>query len=137
MSKLPYLASLLLLSAMLTACGGGGGSSSASVQPETTPPAVSDPSSDPAVDLPGRVAVAWSAPTQREDGSTLPASDIAGYEVYHLETASGEMDIIEVEGNVTEYQLPLAAGTHELGLSVVDVNGVRSALTEMQTVQIN
>ena len=73
----------------------------------------------------------------REDGSTFLPEEIAGYEVYHIEGSSGEMEIIEVDADVTEYQLPLASGTHELGIAVVDVDGVKSHMSELQTVEIN
>lgn len=137
MSKLRHIASLMLISALLTACGGGG--SSASAQPEATPPIIDDPSSDPTIDPPGTVAhaqVYWSAPTAREDGSALMPEEIAGYEVYHLD-ASGEMDIIEVDSGATEYELPLVAGTHELSIAAVDVYGVKSRLSDLQTIEVN
>lgn len=130
MSKLSHLASLLLLSALLTACGSGG--SSASAQPEQTPPVVEDP--------PGTVAhamVYWSAPTLREDGSALAPEEIAGYEVYHLDGDSGEMDIVEVDSEDTEHRLPLTAGTHEVGIAAVDVYGVKSHLSDLQTIEVN
>lgn len=136
MIKLSSIATLLLISAMLTACSGGG-SSNASAQPQENPPVIDNPSADPDIVPVGTVALAWSAPTQREDGSALSADQIAGYEVYHVEGDSGEMDIITVEGDVTQYQMSLAAGTHELGIAVVDVYGVKSQMSELQSVEIN
>jgi len=141
MSNLRHIASLLLVSAMLTACGSGGGGSSASAQPDqiVTTPGVNDPSSNPDVDSPSgsRATLSWSAPTVREDGSAFAENEIAGYEVYHIEDANGEMDIIEVGANSTEYSISLAAGSHELGVAVVDINGVKSQMSELQTVEIN
>lgn len=141
MSKLHQIVSLLLLTAMLAACGGGGGASAARSSDGSTPPVIDDPSANPDVDPPANVVahatVAWTAPVQREDGSALASEEIAGYEVYHIESDSGDMDIIEVGGDVTEYSVPLAAGSHELAVAVVDVNGVRSQMSDMQTIEVN
>jgi ABC-type glycerol-3-phosphate transport system substrate-binding protein len=139
MSNLRHIASLLLISAMLTACGGGGSSAAQSDQ-ITTPTVIDDPSSNPEVDPPATVAhatVAWSAPTLREDGSAFTQEEIAHYEVYHIEDASGAMDVIEVDADATEYRLALAAGSHELGVAVVDVNGATSQMSELQTIEID
>jgi hypothetical protein len=138
MSKLHQILSLLLFSAALTACGSGGGSSTARSGDSSNPPVIDDPSSnpDPSVVV-AHATVAWTAPVQREDGSVLPSDEIAGYEVYHIESDSGEMDIIEVNGDVTEYSVPLASGAHELAVAVVDVHGVRSQMSDMQTIEVN
>lgn len=136
MSNLRQIASLLLVSALLTACGGGGGSSSDSSGSNNTPPSIDDPSSNPEVPV-ARASFSWSAPTQRQDGSELDQDDIAGYELYHMEDDSGNMDIIEVDGDVTEYELDLAAGSHEFGIAVVDVHGIRSPISDMQSIEVN
>jgi ABC-type glycerol-3-phosphate transport system substrate-binding protein len=145
MNNFRHIACLMLVSALLTACGGGGGSS-ASAAPDqiVIPAAVDNPSSDPGVpgvvDTPGKTAhatVTWSAPTVREDGRAFTQEEIAHYEVYHIEEASGDMDIIQVKADATEYNVALASGTHELGVAVVDVNGVKSQMSDLQTVEIN
>ena len=145
MIELRRLAALVLVSVMLVACGGGG-SSSASQDAVVSQPGTDNPSSDPdpispdPVD-PGAVAaratLTWSAPTQREDGSTLETYEIASYEIYHLVDSDGSMDIITIGGDVTEYALDLVAGNHELGVSVIDIYGVRSQMSELQTVAAN
>lgn len=141
MSKLHQIVSLLLLTATLAACGSSGGSSAARSSDGSIPPVIDDPSANPDVDPPANViahaTVAWTAPAQREDGSALASEEIAGYEVYHIESDSGDMDIIEVDGDVTEYSVPLAAGSHELAVAVVDVHGVRSQMSDMQTIEVN
>jgi hypothetical protein len=141
MSKLRQIASLLLLSAMLTACGGGGGSSASAQSGDgSIPPVVDDPSSDPDIDPPDTVAhatVSWTAPIQREDGSELPQDEIAGYQVYHIEGSSGEMEVIDVEGDITEYRVALAAGSHELAVAVIDIYGYASQMSDLQTIEVN
>lgn len=145
MIELRRLAALALVSVMLVACGGGG-SSSASDQAVVSQPDIDDPSSDPdpvnpdPVDpdaVAARATLYWSAPTQREDGTALDTTEIARYEIYHLSDNDGSMDIITVEGDATEYAVDLVAGTHELGLAVVDVYGTRSQMSDLQTVEVN
>lgn len=140
MIVLQRLACLLLMSTLLVACGSGGGSS-ASDQIVGTPSGVDDPSSDPDAEIPANIAahatLMWSAPSQREDGTALDPGDIASYEIYHIEDTSGDMDVIEVAGDTSEYNIGLAAGSHQLAVAVVDIYGTKSQMSELQTVEIN
>ena len=145
MNQLRRLFALVLVSAMLVACGGGGGSN-ASEDSLVSQPDVTDPSSDPdplnpdpvdPSDVAARATMSWSAPTQREDGTPLAADEIASYEIYHLNDDDGSMDVITVAGDATEYSIDLTAGSHELGVAVIDVYGSRSQMSELQPVEIN
>jgi hypothetical protein len=137
MRKVHQIASLFLLSALLCACGGGGGSSAYSDPASPSkPPTADNPSSSPQVPV-ARASLSWYAPSQREDGTALSDDEIAGYELYHIVEDSGDMNIIEVDGNITQYQISLTAGTHEFGIAVVDVNGIRSPISEMQSISVN
>ena len=125
----------VVMSAVLVACGGG--SSSASAPSPVAPPSINDPNSHPEAPAAARATLVWTAPTQREDGTEFIADEIAWYEVYHIEDHSGAMDVIEIASNVDSYEIDLAAGSHELGVAVVDVHGVKSQMSELQTVVID
>jgi len=140
MFDLRRIACLMLVSVMLTACGSGGGSdASAASDSIATPVTTGDLSSHPEVDPPAvaRAMVSWSAPTQREDGSEFTPEEIAHYEIYHIDDATGAMDIIEVDADTSQYGVALASGSHELSVAVVDIYGVESQMSELQTVEIN
>jgi hypothetical protein len=139
------LAALSLVSIMLVACGGGGSGSSASGDTLTGVSGGFDPSGDPdpqnpnAVareDVAARAVLSWSPPVQREDGSLIAAEEIASYEIYHLTDSNGAMDVISVDSDIQDYTLDLTAGSHDFAVAAVDVNGVRSQMSALQTIEV-
>ena len=73
----------------LTACGGGGGSDAPASTSNSTANAnntsIAPPSNNGTpVPVAANVTLNWPIPMDREDGSVLPAAEIAGYEIiYH------------------------------------------------------
>lgn len=85
-----------------------------------TPPAVTQPK-------PGILVFTWSAPTTREGGLPLAASEIGGYELY----LSNESAVIKIAGTATQYTyiVPLGYTTSATDTAImraVDTAGVPS-----------
>lgn len=77
----------------------------------------------------GIVQLSWNAPTKRADGSTLASSDIASYQVFHGDSATGALaQLTTVTGAELSLQVEeLAKGTHYFALTTVDTQGLVSA----------
>jgi len=77
----------------------------------------------------GIVQLSWNAPTKRADGSTLASSDIASYQVFHADSATGALtQLTTVTGAELSLQVEeLAKGTHYFALTTVDTQGLVSA----------
>ena len=77
----------------------------------------------------GIVQLSWNAPTKRADGSDLAANDIAGYQVFHADSATGALtQLTTVTGAELSLQVEeLAIGTHYFALTTVDTAGLVSA----------
>ena len=86
----------------------------------------------------GSAMISWNAPTTRSDGSTLAASQIAGYELYHsASSANGMTKLTSLNANELSIVVDdLEAGTHYFALATKDVNGLQSALSSTITVTI-
>ena len=81
------------------------------------------------------VELSWAIPSQREDGSTLLAADISGYQLSYVEQTSGESTVIAIDsGSVNAYQLELAPGTYLFQIQTVTTDGQLSALSDAITV---
>jgi hypothetical protein len=81
------------------------------------------------------VELSWAIPSQREDGSTLLAADISGYQLSYVEQTSGESTVIAIDsGSVNAYQLELALGTYLFQIQTVTTDGQLSALSDAITV---
>ncbi|WP_018716732.1 fibronectin type III domain-containing protein [Arhodomonas aquaeolei] len=121
---------VLGVSLFLTACGGGGGggSSSSSDSPPAAP-----------VTGDAAITISWQAPTEREDGSALSMSQLAGYRVYYGTSPgdySQEVDISDpyqqsytIEG--------LSSGSYYIALQAYDDSNRLSAMSDPVSVQIN
>ena len=100
-----------LLSLFLSACSGGGGDATA--------------------------GFSWSAPTEREDGSALALSDIAGYRIYYgLESGiyTGKIDINN--HTTTQAQLSsLPSDKYFVVITTIDTGGRESVFSS--EVEIN
>lgn len=77
----------------------------------------------------GTATLAWTAPTQNTDGSSL--TDLAGYRVYHGTSASSLTDVVDVPGaTATGYTWSqLASGTHYFAVAAYTSAGVASAMS--------
>ena len=79
------------------------------------------------------LAVTWEAPTMREDGTPLDASEIANY------TLNCGGDPITIPAGVSEYRVPGSDifpryGPHDCYMTTVDINGLESKPSEPFTV---
>lgn len=109
----------LFISIFFVACGGGGSTSSAS--PTPTP-------------LTKSIALSWSSPTGRTDGSNVSPTDIAGYKL-HYGTSPGVYSKTINVGNITSYTLnSMSFNTYYIAVSAYDKNSVDSALSREQMI---
>lgn len=81
--------------------------------------------------------LSWTHPTTRSDGTTLSATDIAGYNLYHAAGSSTMTKIASLSAADLNYLVnDLGAGTHYFAASTVDINGTESARTPTTSVNI-
>ena len=87
---------------------------------------------DLTVNLSFDVAIRWTAPVEREDGSALQASDIQAYELYYAADADQPLTLMgSVSKDNLEYVMnELKEGTHYFAMATVDSDGKRSKLSE-------
>lgn len=81
----------------------------------------------------------WAQATQRQDGSALPSSEIAGYNLYYSNTATGSMSRIATlsASDLSYFASGLSAGTHFFAATTVDIRGLESPMSTKvsQTIQ--
>ena len=85
------------------------------------------------------LAVTWSAPEQRADGSQLAAQELAGYRINWNNDTNGESGSLLVQdGTATSYQIDnLNAGSYRLSLNTIDINGLVSSNSTDMVVELN
>lgn len=87
----------------------------------------------------GKAQISWNAPTSREDGSALIASEIAGYELYYSGSNSASLtklaSVSSAETSVVVDEL--ATGTHYFAIATLDNSGQQSTLSSVFSVTIN
>ncbi len=80
-----------------------------------------------------RVTATWEAPSQRENGTPLPITEISHFNLYGTRDDGLVMDKIQVvrESGVTVYRKEylLAPGNWSFAASAVDIRGLESALS--------
>ena len=78
------------------------------------------------------VTLSWVAPVEREDGTPISMSEIAGYRIYYGETEGDYTNVVDVYGSdtmrVTLKELP--AVTHYIVVTTFDMDGSESAFSE-------
>ena len=83
----------------------------------------------PCAALADTVTLTWTAPTQREDATALPATEIAGYRVEWWKDGTAQTGFV-VPGAVTTYvHSNLTAGRYCYTLQTVDTDGLESVAT--------
>jgi len=126
----------LLITLLLSACNTGeayNGNTGAGVgvTQETTPQGVTPtPQEDTQV-----VALSWTAPVEREDGTPISMSEIAGYRVYYGTTEGNypnELDIAD-SYNMQATLSNLVSGTYYIVVTVYDMDGRESAYSQVVT----
>lgn len=75
--------------------------------------------------------LSWSPPLTREDGSALPAEQIAGFHIYfRLRHHSSDQVIIIDDPSVTKFSLKeLPPGAYRFAITALDVHGQESRLS--------
>jgi hypothetical protein len=83
--------------------------------------------------LTGSMALRWSAPTTRADGSPLDPSEIDGYCIYLGDSSSNMELIVDVnDGTVTDYSIAdLAVGTYFVAVTTYDKEGYASSYSNV------
>mgnify|MGYP001817981393 CR=1 FL=1 len=84
------------------------------------------------------ITLSWTAPMERENGSLLSPSELAGYQIYYTVEETGESTMIEIDDiGTTEYEFrDLAPGTYFFAITAVDSKGEISELSDMVTVHV-
>lgn len=82
--------------------------------------------------------VAWNAPLQREDGSSLALSEIAEYRVYYGTKKGNYNHVIVVDGNSTleAKDSSVPAGKYYVAVTTVDSDGRESSYSKEIIVSI-
>ena len=75
------------------------------------------------------IQLSWSVPSTRQNGDTLPTSELAGYEITMTDEQEGTKQTIIIEGAlVTDYEVKnLQSGTYSFVLQAKDKSGVLSS----------
>ena len=75
--------------------------------------------------------LSWAVPTTRADGSPLPPSEIAGYEIYMIAESTGERSVITVSDSAANSHIVsgLPAGTYHFSMVALDTSGNPSELS--------
>lgn len=155
---------LLALSAFLVGCGGGSYSTDSLSAPEPTSAAISGPivrdtpaapttpvvtpTPTPVTPEPtpveltretADVEINWTAPATREDGSSLPIAEIAGYEIVTVNLDSGATRSYQVDEGVSSSFLlsQLQPANYRLYLFVYDSNNLISDPTVLPDLTVD
>jgi hypothetical protein len=77
------------------------------------------------------VALSWTRPTTRTDGTSLTSSDISGYNIYYGTSSTGTLTrIASVAGSSLTYTASnLSTGTHYFAASTIDSTGQESNIS--------
>lgn len=89
--------------------------------------------STPAAATNGDVTLLWAAPTQREDDSALPGSDLGGYVIqYKLKASSNFLSFYITDSSATSYIIPSLVGDYEFQIAAYDKNNLFSKFVSLQ-----
>ncbi len=74
------------------------------------------------------VTVSWTAPSQRENGTSLSPSELSGYEIHYTAVSTGKSNVVNVNGGqVQSYKVnSLAADLYQFTVVAVDTNNLKS-----------
>ena len=81
------------------------------------------------------VALSWTAPVEREDGTPISMSEIAGYRVYYGTSEGNYPNQIDIADsyNMQATLSNLASGTYYIVVTSYDMDGRESAFSEIVT----
>lgn len=80
----------------------------------------------------GTSIFSWNPPTQYEDNSPLPASQIGGYLIQLRPEGNGPYTELRADAKATEIPLTLPFGNYEVRVLCWDVNGIRSMYSSVK-----
>lgn len=85
----------------------------------------------------GTVTLSWTAPLTRTDGSSISLSEIQSYEVLYGTAADNLSELKVVDGSQTSTEISgLSSGTWYFSVRVVDINGLKSEGSAVQSYTI-
>jgi len=97
-----------------------------------SPPAQSDGTETAPTVESGTVTLTWSAPGTRMDGSSLSLAEIDHYEIRYGQSQNSLSEVEIVGGQETNFTFSnLDSGTWYFTISVVDIDGLKSAPSEI------
>lgn len=110
----------------------------------STEPSVTNGTADTQLPVNYFITASWEIPTQRTNGSPLPLSEIAGYELYYYQEGSpadsGTVISVPAIKNglyITNYEIELTEpGSYAFAISTVDNNNLLSDLSDPIVVEI-
>lgn len=71
------------------------------------------------------LALTWSVPTQRQDGTALPVSEIDGYMITYMRDGGAAVQVVIDDGAATTYRFTgLQPGAYLFQISTTDTAGV-------------
>ena len=81
---------------------------------------------------PQNVTLSWIAPVEREDGTPISMSEIAGYRIYYGETKGDYSHKVDVNDSDTMQHIlkDLPAGTYYIVVTAFDMEGRESIFSE-------
>lgn len=132
MIRLITLSLVLVTSIMLTACGGGGGGASNTLGAISSSGTAAGAGAGTGTGT-GRIALSWSAPSSRADGSYLPLSELEGYRIYYGTSSTDFTMLVDLNDySITEYNVTtLNSGNYYFAITAYDSNGVESGFSNM------
>ena len=78
----------------------------------------------------GSAQLIWTQPAQYTDGTSLPASEIAAYRIYHGTSAASLDRLAEVDSGSSQFTVTdLTGGTHYFAVTTVTFTGAESAFS--------
>lgn len=82
--------------------------------------------------------ITWTIPNTRMNGSALPVSEIKGYEIYWTRTSDNSTGTITIASNTqtTATFQTLYPSMYYFAMSAIDINGVKSPLSQMVQIQM-
>lgn len=83
------------------------------------------------------VTIAWTPPTQNEDGSTL--TDLSGYKIHYGDAPQSYTETIAVSNpGLTRYVLEsMPAGTHYVAMTAYNASGAESDYSDEVQITVN
>ena len=75
----------------------------------------------------GQLGISWQAPTENVDGS--PVGQLDTYRIHYGISSGSYQDVVEVPANLANHTLDLVMGPYYIAMSVVDMQGDESAMS--------